>query len=62
MVLVLRIVTNTLDVPEAVKLSMVKLVGEAVAVVIKLKLPVVAVNSPNVRYGDASVVLVIAKA
>ena len=54
--------TNTSDSPEALKLAMVILVFEAVAVVIKDKFPVVAVIAPNVRKGKASVVLVTARA
>ena len=60
--LVPTIDTNTLEVPEAVILPTVKVVGVTVAVVAKVKLPVVAVIAPNVRYGNASVVLVIVKA
>ena len=47
---------------EATILPTVKLVAVTVAVVAKLKLPVVAVIAPNVRYGNASVVLVNVKA
>ena len=54
--------TNTAASPDATKLAMVILVFEAVAVVIKDKSPEVAVIAPNVRKGNASVVLVIAKA